>query len=419
MNIGKNTDKKLFKTVALLILLTFALFNFSQVKMAFLSLLNLITPFLIGGLIAIFISVPLKFIEKLLRKTIFKYKYKQAFRAVAILITLLLVIAVTAFVFMTVIPQLASAVVSFVNKLPNVISDITSWLEEVRETDVEFVNSIGSRLIEFTTELQNNLENNISRYLLGGFNIVTNTLSAIVTGFLAFVFAIYLLFYKETFKKQIERFLYAFFSADFAESVLLTGKRAADIFSSFLAGTFMEAVIFGFMSFGGMTVFGLPYRTTISILEGFMTFIPYFGAFFGAFVGFILIAAENFQQGVIFLILTIVLQQVEANLIYPRVVGSQVGLPGIWVMASVTIGGSLFGLLGMVLAVPITTIIYYTLGDIIDYRNKKRGEDPLTVKNPIMLSQVMRKNIYKKQSEVNEEETIFDKIKPRKNSPKP
>lgn len=419
MNIGKNTDKKIFKTVALLILLTFALFNFSQVKMAFLSLLNLITPFLIGGLIAIFISVPLKFIEKLLRKTIFKYKYKQAFRAIAILITLLLVVAVTAFVFMTVVPQLANATVAFVNELPNVITQITNWLENVRETDIVLVDNIGEELVKLTTNLRDNLENNLSSYLLGGINIVTSTLSSLVTGFLAFVFALYLLFYKETFKRQIERFLYAFFSPDFAESLMLTGKRAADIFSSFLAGTFMESIIFGLMSFGGMTLLGLPYRTTIAILEGFMAFIPYFGAFFGAFIGFILIASESFQQGVIFIIMTIILQQIESNLIYPRVVGKQVGLPGIWVMASVTIGGSLFGLLGMLLAVPTTTIIYYTLGDIIDYRNKKRGEDPLTEKNPIKLSQIMRKNIYKKQSEIHEEDTIFDKIKPKKNTPKP
>lgn len=419
MNIGKNTDKKIFKTVALLILLTFSLFNFPQVKMAFLSLLNLITPFLIGGLIAIFISVPLKFIEKLLRKTIFKYKYKQAFRAIAILITLLLVVAVTAFVFMTVVPQLANATVAFVNELPNVITQITNWLENVRETDIVLVDNIGEELVKLTTNLRDNLENNLSSYLLGGINIVTSTLSSLVTGFLAFVFALYLLFYKETFKRQIERFLYAFFSPDFAESLMLTGKRAADIFSSFLAGTFMESIIFGLMSFGGMTLLGLPYRTTIAILEGFMAFIPYFGAFFGAFIGFILIASESFQQGVIFIIMTIILQQIESNLIYPRVVGKQVGLPGIWVMASVTIGGSLFGLLGMLLAVPTTTIIYYTLGDIIDYRNKKRGEDPLTEKNPIKLSQIMRKNIYKKQSEIHEEDTIFDKIKPKKNTPKP
>lgn len=419
MNIGKNTDKKIFKTVALLILLTFSLFNFPQVKMAFLSLLKLMTPFLIGGLIAIFISVPLKFIEKLLRKTIFKYKYKQAFRAIAILITLLLVVAVTAFVFMTVVPQLANATVAFVNELPNVITQITNWLENVRETDIVLVDNIGEELVKLTTNLRDNLENNLSSYLLGGINIVTSTLSSLVTGFLAFVFALYLLFYKETFKRQIERFLYAFFSPDFAESLMLTGKRAADIFSSFLAGTFMESIIFGLMSFGGMTLLGLPYRTTIAILEGFMAFIPYFGAFFGAFIGFILIASESFQQGVIFIIMTIILQQIESNLIYPRVVGKQVGLPGIWVMASVTIGGSLFGLLGMLLAVPTTTIIYYTLGDIIDYRNKKRGEDPLTEKNPIKLSQIMRKNIYKKQSEIHEEDTIFDKIKPKKNTPKP
>lgn len=417
MKIGNRTDKRVFKTIALLIILTFVLFNFAQVKSALFSLLRLITPFLIGGVIAIFISVPLKFIEKLLRRTVFGYKYKQAFRAISILITLLLVAAVTAFVFMTVVPQLVNAAVSFGNELPNVIDDITEWLEGVRQTDIAIIDNFGEELVNITTNLRNNLEENISTYLLGGFNIVTSTLSTLVTGFLAFVFALYLLFYKETFKRQIERFLYAFFSVDIAETLLLTGKRAADIFSSFLGGTFMEAIIFGLMSFTGMTILGIPFRTTIALLEGFMSFIPYFGAFIGAFIGFILIASQSLQQAVIFIIMTVILQQIESNLIYPRVVGKQVGLPGIWVMASVTIGGSLFGLLGMLLAVPTTTIIYYTLGDIIDYRNKRRAEDPRIVRNPIKLSQVMRKNIYDKKAEIQEEEGFFDKIKPNKNTP--
>lgn len=413
MNSVNKTDKKILRTGALLLLLAFALFNLNLIGSGILKIVQMFAPFLIGGLIAMFISVPLKSVEKLLRKRVFKYKNKTGYRGVAILLTLLLVSLVVAFVFVAVIPQLYTAIVEFANQLPNVIEQGTRFLERLRTTDYEAVNEISDRLIDAANNLRIQVESDISTYLLGGVNIVTSTFSALVTGFLAFVFSIYLLFYKETFKDQVQRFLRAFLPTDLAESLILTGTRASTVFANFISATFIEAVIFGLMSFAGLTILGLPYRSTIAILEGFMAFIPYFGAFFGAFIGFILIASQSIKGGIAFLVMTLVIQQIETNLIYPRVVGNKVGLPGIWVMMSVAIGGSVFGLLGMVLAVPVMTLIYYTLGDIIEYRKLRKQEDPTLTQNPTQLHEVMRKHIYEKDKEVFEEETIFDKIKPK------
>ncbi len=417
MNPMNNTDRKLLKTGSLLILLTFLLFNISAISRGLLQFLQLISPFILGGIIATFISVPLKSIEKFLRKRVFKYKNKQAYRGLSILITLIIVALAIFFVIMTLIPQLSEAIIEFVNQLPKVIEEVTKALENLRTTDYEAVNEISDKLIEYANGLRDKLESNLSSYLLGGLNIVTSTFSALVTGFLAFVFSIYLLFYKETFKGQVQRFLRAFLPEDIAESLILSGTRAASIFSNFLSATFIEAVIFGLMNFIGLMILGLPYRTTIALLEGFMAFIPYFGAFFGAFIGFILIASQGLKDGIIFIIMTLVIQQIETNLIYPKVVGNKVGLPGIWVMASVAIGGSVFGLLGMVLAVPIATLIYYTMGDIIDFLSIKRKEDPTLVQSPTRLNQIIRRNIYNKQKEVFDEETFLEKIKPTKKTP--
>lgn len=142
-----------------------------------------------------------------------------------------------------------------------------------------------------------------------------------------------------------------------------------------------------------MFILGLPYKTSLSFLSVFLNFIPYFGPFLTGFVGFVLIAPLGIKEAIIFVILTNILQQIESNLIYPKVVGEQVGLPGIWVMVSVTIGGSIMGLFGMLLAVPVATVMYHTLGDIVEYKTLKKKEDLETSENPIKLSEVMNRSL--------------------------
>lgn len=397
MNLNKNTEKSIIRIGASLIILTFALFKFSVLSQGIMYIIGIIAPFLIGGLIATIINVPLNSIEKLLRKYIFKNsKNKSLYRGIALLITLIIIVLVGIFVLKAVIPELINAIVKFTNDLPQVADRFFQWFDNINTEEYKFLEDIQKEIMKIAANLQDFYKESIKTIFVGGLNIVTSTFSFFITGFLAFSFAIYLLFYKERLEIQVNRALHAFLDDDKADVIILSGKRANHIFSNFLGGTFIEAIIFGIMNFLGMVILGLPYKTTISVLEAFMSFIPIFGAFMGAFIAFILIAAQNLQQGFIYIVMIIVVQQVESNIVYPRVVGTKVGLPGIWVLASVAVGGSLLGLLGMVLAVPIATLIYYTLGDIVEYKTLKKQEDEMVEKSPITLSEVMRKS-YEKQ----------------------
>lgn len=390
----KNLDKKLLKVGALLIILAFALFNFNVMKSGFAFAFKLVAPFLLGVLIAMFISVPLGFIETIFKKYVFKNKESNLIRPFALLLALLILFAVGFFLFSSVIPELAKTIVKFIDKLPDFIDQLVTWGEKVAGSNSEIVSTVAKELVKFSESIKKFVPNSLKSILVGSFNIVTNTLSFFLTIFLGLCFAIYALFYKEILGDQASRFLKAFFNNDLAESLIISAKRAILIFKNFISGTFKEAVIFGLMNFAGMIVLRLPYKTTLSALAAFMTFVPYFGAFFSTFIGFILIGAESLKSGLIFFIMAIVLQQVESNIIYPRVVGDQVGLPGIWVMVAVTIGGSLAGLVGMLLAVPIATLIYFTLGDLVTYKSIRKNS-----KNDVFLSDIMKKSFGSEKAE--------------------
>ncbi|NLD16980.1 MAG: AI-2E family transporter [Tissierellia bacterium] len=388
MKIEKNMEKSIIRIGAIFIVLVFLLFKFSAVKIIFTSALKVLMPFLIGGFLAVVISVPLKWIETFLGKFFFKKtSSKTLVRGIALLLTLIILFGTGYFVVSTIIPDLTKTFATFAKVLPETTTKFLDWFEGLNVNETHYLDSIKSDLEKWGPGFSDTLKQSAEKIFKSSFSIVSGTFSVILTSFLAFTFAIYLLFYKETLGNQITRLLYAFLDNEWAYIFIITGKRAAEIYSNFLSGTLIEAIIFGVLNLIAMTILRLPYKATLSILSAFLTFIPYFGAIIGSFVGLILISAISIKQGLIFLIMALALQQIEGNIIYPRVVGDQVGLPGIWVMVSVTVGGAVAGLLGMVLAVPMGTLIYFTLGDIVEYRlNKKSNEN-------VKLSEIMRKTV--------------------------
>ncbi|MFB0972902.1 MAG: AI-2E family transporter [Neofamilia sp.] len=386
MKIEKNTEKSIIKIGVIFIVLAFLLFKFSAFKIIFSSVIKMLTPFLVGGLLAMIISVPLKWIETfLLRRVLNKKTSQSAIRGIALLLTLVILSCVLFIVISVVIPDLVKTFYTFANALPETTDKFLTWFEGLNVNETHYLDSIKSDLEKWGPGFSDTLKQSAEKIFKSSFSIVSGTFSVILTSFLAFTFALYLLFYKEKLGEQVTKLLYAFLDEEKAEIILITGKRAVDIYSNFLSGTMIEAVIFGIMNLAAMTALRLPYKATLSILSAFLIFIPYFGAIIGSFVGMILISAISLKQGIIFLIMALALQQIEGNVVYPRVVGEQVGLPGIWVMVSVTLGGAIAGLLGMLLAVPLGTLIYFTLGDIVEYRlNKKSNEN-------VKLSEIMRK----------------------------
>ena len=200
--------------------------------------------------------------------------------------------------------------------------------------------------------------------------VTSSILSGFATFILALVFAIYMLADKENLTNQAKRLTYLIVPKKKVEGVLRVGKIANETFNKFIAGQVMEAFIIGILCFIGMLLLGLPYASTISVLVGFTALIPVFGALIGTFIGAVLIFVVDPIGALIFIAYIIVLQQIEGNFIYPKVVGSSVGLPGIWVMLAVILGGSLFGLVGMLIGVPLFSVFYILLKDYSDKRLK-------------------------------------------------
>ena len=189
---------------------------------------------------------------------------------------------------------------------------------------------------------------------------------------IAFVFAIYLLLQKETLIRQLKKLIYAYMRKDFAEKLLKIAKTSNNIFANFTTGQFTEALILGFLCFIGMLILQIPYALTISVLIAFTALIPIVGALIGTAVGVLLILAVSPLKAVVFVIFLLILQQIEGNIIYPKVVGNSVGLPGIWVLVAITIGGSLWGIVGMLVSVPLVSVLYTILRDNV---NQKLQED--------------------------------------------
>ena len=205
------------------------------------------------------------------------------------------------------------------------------------------------------------------------FTVAKSIVSGLATFFIAFVFACYILLQKEKLNIQIRKIMYAYLKEEYVEKALDVCSLTYKTFSSFLTGQCVEAVILGAMFVVTMTVFRLPYAMLVGILIAFTALIPIFGAFIGCVVGAFLILMVAPMKALVFVVLFLVLQQIEGNLIYPRVVGSSVGLPSIWVLAAVSIGGSLMGIVGMLVFIPIVSVVYTLFRNNVYWQLKKKG----------------------------------------------
>jgi len=199
-----------------------------------------------------------------------------------------------------------------------------------------------------------------------------NIISGVSTFFIAFVFSCYILMQKERLSVQVRKLMYAFIPEDWTNIFIALGSLTYKTFSSFLTGQCVEAVILGMMFFIVMSIFNFPYAMLVSVLIAFTALIPVFGAFIGCAVGTLLILLVNPMKGLIFVVVFLVLQQIEGNFIYPHVVGNSVGLPSMWVLAAVSVGGSLFGVVGMLVFIPIVSVIYTILRGIVNRRLKEK-----------------------------------------------
>lgn len=373
MELSKETKKHLMQILAFAILLYCGIEHFDVVIEAVRFVLGIIMPFLIGGAIAFIFNVPMKKIEKHLFPK--NKKLAKLRRPAAYFLTLLAVIGVIVLALVVVIPELGNTISMLMAQIPVAFDTAAEWINDmlkeypalepaVEELNIDWA-SVSSSVVTFLQSVGSGL-------VSSGVGFFSGLISGVATFVIAFVFSIYILFQKEKLQRQVKQVLYALLPKKATEKIISVATLSDQIFSNFLSGQCLEAVILGTMFVISMSILRMPYAMLTGIVIAITALIPIFGAFIGCIVGMLLIVMVNPIQAVWFLILFLVLQQIEGNLIYPHVVGGSVGLPSIWVLAAVTIGGNLFGIAGILLFIPLCSVLYALFRDFVKQRLKKR-----------------------------------------------
>lgn len=367
MELNKQTLKKMRGLIVFTVVLLIALWKYTVVLGMLSFLLGIIFPFLLGGAIAFIMNVPMHFLEEKLFGSSKRKQKKLAqnlARPCCLILTILFVLGILSVVIFVVVPELGNTFSSLGRSIQEFIPKAQHWCMELFSNNKEIMVWVNSIEIDW----ENILKGIVNFFKLGAGSVLDSTFavakgiaSAMTTFVIAFVFACYLLLQKERLNVQVRKVLYAYAPQKRAKRALSICSLTYKTFSSFLTGQCVEAVILGTLFFIAMSIFKIPYALLVGVLISFTALIPIFGAFIGCIVGAFLILMVDPVKALIFIIMFLILQQLEGNLIYPRVVGNSVGLPSIWVLAAVSVGGSLMGILGMLIFIPIVSVIYTLL----------------------------------------------------------
>lgn len=367
----KRIDLRVVKYLLLAAVLVLVIRYFDVLAGGVGNLWSIAMPLLIGCVVAYVLNIVLRFLEKHYFPNSSKKIVQKSKRPLCIVLSLVLIIVAFVLVFYLVIPELAEAIQMIGASIPMLVDNGTAWVIEHEDQFPDIANWLES--------LEPNWEkmgNNILDYLKSGIDgvlnstvtIVTNVVSSVVNFAIGLVFGIYILASKEKLAVQIKRLAHAYVKPKWIAVCKQVLTTANETFSSFIVGQVTEAVILGSLCTIGMLIFCFPYAPTIGAFIGVTALVPIIGAYLGAAVGFLLILTQNPLQAVLFIVFIVILQQLEGNLIYPKVVGSSIGLPGMWVFAAVTIGGGLLGIPGMLLGVPLAATIYKLLAQNVRRR---------------------------------------------------
>lgn len=377
MDLNKKSMKKIRELIVFTAILVVALWKFDTVLEGAKNIWGILFPFVLGGAIAFVINVPMSFLEKkIFGKTKDGNKVgKKLARPISLLLTIILAVGVIALVMFGVIPQLTRTMGSLMISIANFVPQMQNWIREFSHNNQDIMKLVNQ--VQFNQDQA--IKWGISILGSGAGNMMNTTMSAVgsivsgfATFFIAFSFACYILFQKEKLHVQIRKVFFAFISKQKAEAFLKICSLTYQTFANFLTGQCVEAVILGSMFVVTLSILKMPYALLIGTLIAFTALIPIFGAFIGCAVGCFLIFMVSPKQAILFIIVFLILQQIEGNLIYPHVVGGSVGLPSIWVLAAVTVGGNLMGIVGMLIFIPLVSVLYTIFREFVYLRLKEK-----------------------------------------------
>lgn len=376
LEINKKAVRTLFSGIIGCILVYWLLHETERLKSVIAWISNLLSPFVVGAALAFILNVPMRAIERLLKGV----KKPGLRRGLALLLTFIAILLVLALVILLLIPQIDATVESLVAELPG-------FFERTEIMAKEFL----AKHPELLEWLMNNTElddfdwmsiiqkaatvagNSVTTIINGAVSAVGTVVSALATAVIGIVFSLYCLGRKEILARQGRRLLYSLLKEPVADEIVRIFRLTNSTFSNFISGQCLEAVILGLMFAVAMTIFGMPYMPLVSVLIAVTALVPIVGAFVGCIVGALFILVDSPILAVWFVVMFLVLQQIEGNLIYPKVVGTSIGLPGMWVLLAVTVGGETMGVAGMLLMIPLASVVYALLREFTDFQLKRKG----------------------------------------------
>jgi predicted PurR-regulated permease PerM len=299
-----------------------------------------------------------------------KWALKTA-RPLSLILTLLVVFGIIGIVGLVVVPELGRTIMNLGKTVQDFIPVAKEWALKFFDDNEKAVKMISNFEIKWDSILKNSLDflkSGATSVLGSTYEAAKSIINGVTTFFIAFVFACYILVQKEKLSEQVKKLMVAFLPEDWNGILLALGTAVNKSFTNFFTGQCLEAVIIGLMFLITLAIFKMPYALLVSVLIMFTALIPLFGAFIGCFVGALLIFMVSPVKALIFVVIFLVLQQIEGNFIYPHVVGNSVGLPSIWVLVAVTIGANLMGIVGMLIFIPLVSVVYTLLRGIVNRR---------------------------------------------------
>ena len=382
MDLEKN-KKTIMELILFTVIVIFAFINISYIWIFIKYVIKIFMPFIIGAMMAFVLNVLLNVVENKIFKKLNQKNTKtwqKIKRPISLVTTFIMIIALIALILGLIIPQLKNTVELFTENFDSYKTESVELLEKVgiKQENINELNKNLENLKDEVTNYVNENKNEIMQTTVGVATSVFGTITSIVLGI---VFAIYILLKKEDLSRQFKKLAKAYLPEKKQKTLEEISSLSNKTFGNFVSGQCLEALIIGILCFIGMLILQIPYAATISVLVGFTALIPVFGAFIGTAVGAFLILMVDPGKALIFIIFIIILQQLEGNLIYPKVVGNSVGLPGIWVMVAVTVGASIAGILGMLLSVPICSILYSIVRTKVNNRIDQKNKEKIKIKS--------------------------------------
>ena len=384
---NKGFDSKKIKQIKNIIIFTAAIalivMYSSEIGALAVSLIDIVMPFIIGAAIAFVINIPMKVFET---KLFGKWHGKTADvlkRIISMIMAIVLVVGIVTIVIVTVLPQLITTVKEIIALIPSAAQRAYDWglkmfhdnpkimkyLKDIDPQSIDWSGMLGS-VVTFA-------KNQFGNVLSGAASIIGNIASGLFNGIISVIFALYVLIQKEKLASQCDRIAKAYLKERHYKFVVKTAKLLNVNFHNFLTGQCLEACILGLMFVVVMPILKLPYPVLTGVLIGFTALIPIAGAFIGCAICAFLILIVSPVKMVVFIVMFLVLQQIEGNFIYPKVVGNSVGLPALWVLVAVTVGGSLMGVVGMLIFIPIFSTVYMLLREDVNKRNQAKAENSI------------------------------------------